>query len=422
VFKFEHPLPVLIQKTVWKAQGERSGGEMMGVKRQERRDNMAVNQEMRREFRFNPVSPGGKDLTRAVLLLEDGTVVEGVSFGAQNAVLGEVVFNTSMSGYQEILTDPSYCDQMVVMTYPLIGNYGINRDDSETLEPFAKALIVRDYAESGSNWRLQDELSDWLKQKGIIGISGVDTRMLTRIIRRKGTMKAAIGTGDITVEQLRTMLNQPLPRDQVKRVSTPVRYRIPGTKEKVVLIDFGSKHGILRHLTERGCNVTVVPYNTTAEEIMTLCPDGVVLSNGPGDPEDVPEAIETISRLIGRVPLFGICLGHQLLALASGAKTEKMVFGHRGGNHPVKELTSGKILMTSQNHSYTVNLESVKGTPLKVTHINQNDGTVEGLAIPEQHAFSVQFHPEASPGPEDSGELFARFIEMIAQAKEVKHA
>ncbi|OCA85510.1 carbamoyl phosphate synthase small subunit [Bacillus sp. FJAT-27225] len=348
------------------------------------------------------------------LILEDGSVFEGEVFGHLAQTKGEVVFNTGMTGYQEILSDPSYCMQLVVLTYPLAGNYGINRDDFESINPAISALIVKETADMPSNWRNEMTLDEYLKMKKIPGLKGIDTRRLTRAIRQHGTMKGAICSMDVNpVEVASELRTEQLPKDQVKTVSTKNPYPSPGRGNRVVLVDFGMKHGILRELNGRGCDVTVVPYNTTAEEIMQLKPDGVMLSNGPGDPKDVPEAIEMLKGVLGLVPIFGICLGHQLFALACGADTEKMPFGHRGSNHPVKELATGRISITSQNHGYSVNPDSLEGTELDITHIALNDRSVEGLRHKSLPAFTVQYHPEASPGPEDANGLFDRFMKMI---------
>jgi len=350
----------------------------------------------------------------AKLYLEDGTLFEGTSFGGEGQQVGEVVFNTGITGYQEVLSDPSYCGQIVTMTFPLIGNYGITRDDFEAVRPFVHGFVVRRHEEVPSNWRAQYSLGDMLKEYGIVGISDIDTRMLTRKIRSHGTMKGIIATGDIRVEELRERLGaSELLRDQVSRVSTKSVYNSPGKDQRIVLVDFGSKSGILRDLTRRDCDVVVVPHDTTAEQILRLRPDGILLSNGPGDPKDVPHAVETIKALLGKLPIFGICLGHQLFALACGADTEKLKFGHRGGNHPVKDLESGRCYITSQNHGYTVKEESLAGTGLVKTHINNNDGTIEGLKHESLPAFSVQYHPEASPGPFDSSYLFDDFLTMV---------
>ncbi len=359
------------------------------------------------------------------LILEDGTVFVGKGFGSETETIGEVVFNTGMTGYQEILSDPSYCGQIVTLTYPLIGNYGINRDDFESINPAVQGLIVKENAEFPSNWRTELSLHDYLKMKKIPGIAGIDTRKLTKIIRQHGTLKGMIcGIEEDAEEIVAKLRMKDLTNDQVKQVSTKTPYPSPGRGHRIVLVDFGLKHGILRELNNRDCDVIVVPYNTTAEEILSLSPDGIMLSNGPGDPKDVPEAIEMIQGLLGKVPLFGICLGHQLFALACGANTEKMKFGHRGSNHPVKDLQTGKVALTSQNHGYTVKEDSVTGTDLEVTHIALNDGTIEGLAHKNVAAFTVQYHPEASPGPEDANSLFNQFMELVeAEKKEaVAHA
>ncbi len=350
----------------------------------------------------------------AKLYLEDGTLFEGQSFGAEGSQIGEVVFNTGITGYQEVLSDPSYCGQFVTMTYPLIGNYGITRDDFEAVRPYVHGFIVKRSEEVPSNWRAQYSLGTLLKEFGVIGISGIDTRMLTRKIRSFGTMKGVLATGDVPLQELKAQLDAgSLLRDQVARVSSPSVYNAPGAGERIVLVDFGAKSGILRDLTQRGCDVVVVPHDTTAAAIMQLRPDGILLSNGPGDPKDVPHAIEMIRQLLGVLPIFGICLGHQLFALACGADTSKLKFGHRGGNHPVKDLVSGRCYITSQNHGYTVNVDSIERTDLMTTHINNNDKTIEGLRHRTHPAFSVQYHPEASPGPYDSSYLFDDFLTMV---------
>ncbi len=353
----------------------------------------------------------------ARLLLEDGTLFVGKGFGSEGESVGEVVFNTGITGYQEVVSDPSYCGQIVTMTYPLIGNYGIARDDFESVRPFIHGLVVRELEEVPSNWRAQFSVDSLLKEYGIVGISGVDTRMLTRILRRHGTMKGIITTSAASYDELMERLRgTDFMRDQVSRVSTKSVFNVPGGEQRVVLMDFGSKSGILRHLKDRGCDVVVVPHNATAAQIRRLKPDGIMLSNGPGDPKDVPHAVETIRELLGEIPMFGICLGHQLFALACGADTEKLKFGHRGGNHPVKELETGRCYITSQNHGYTVTVESVPDT-LEVTHINNNDKTIEGLRHKQHPAYSVQYHPEAAPGPYDSGYLFDRFVDLMHRVK-----
>ncbi|AZN40555.1 glutamine-hydrolyzing carbamoyl-phosphate synthase small subunit [Paenibacillus albus] len=355
---------------------------------------------------------------QARLLLEDGTLFTGLGFGAEGQSTGEVVFNTGITGYQEVLSDPSYCGQIVTMTYPLIGNYGITRDDFEAVRPYIHGFVVRRHEPVPSNWRAEYTLDRLLKEYGIIGISDIDTRMLTRKLRHFGTMKGILSTGAERVEELAERLNiSPLMRDQVARTSTTSIFSSPGDRERIVLVDYGAKSGILRELTKRGCDVVVVPHDTTAEQIRRLNPDGIQLSNGPGDPKDVPHAVKMIQELLGEYPIFGICLGHQLFALACGADTDKLKFGHRGGNHPVKELATGRCYITSQNHGYTVVEESVAGTKLEVSHINNNDRTIEGLKHSEFPAFSVQYHPEAAPGPYDSSYLFDQFLDMIRTHK-----
>lgn len=356
---------------------------------------------------------------QARLLLEDGTLFTGLSFGAEAQMMGEVVFNTGMTGYQEVLSDPSYCGQIVTMTYPLIGNYGITRDDFESIRPYIHGFVTRSHEEIPSNWRAQYSLGQLLKEHGIPGISDIDTRMLTRKLRHFGTMKGLITTGNERIEELAERLNiSQLMTDQVARTSTPNIFSSPGQGARIVLVDFGSKSGILRELTKRGCDVVVVPHDTTAEEIRHLAPDGIQLSNGPGDPKDVPYAVKMISELLGEYPIFGICLGHQLFALACGADSERLKFGHRGGNHPVKELSTNRCYITSQNHGYTVIEDSIANTGLSVTHINNNDRTIEGLKHNTFPAFSVQYHPEAAPGPQDSSYLFDEFLEMIRTHKQ----
>ncbi|WP_064093771.1 carbamoyl phosphate synthase small subunit [Rossellomorea aquimaris] len=359
------------------------------------------------------------------LILDDGTVFVGEGFGANKETIGEVVFNTSMTGYQEILSDPSYCGQLVTLTYPLVGNYGINRDDFESITPAIKGFIVREVADFPSNWRNESTLDELLKVKGIPGIADIDTRKLTRVIRQHGAMKGIICSAELDPqEMLRNLHGTKLRTDQVDQVSTKTAYASPGRGHRVVLMDFGMKHGILRELNKRNCDVIVVPYNTSAEEIRRLQPDGIMLSNGPGDPKDVPVAIGTIKELLGEIPIFGICLGHQLFALACGGDSFKMKFGHRGGNHPVKDLKTGKVALTSQNHGYAVDEASLGGSRLQVTHTAINDGTIEGLKHLDFPAFTVQYHPEASPGPEDSNYLFDDFLQLMKdeKRKELQHA
>ena len=356
------------------------------------------------------------------LILENGEEYLGFGFGSDSDKICEIVFNTSMVGYQEILSDPSYTYQAVVMTYPLIGNYGMADEDYETETPTIGAFVVREYNDEPSNFRSKKTLDSVMKEYDIPGIYGVDTRKLNRKIRDFGSMKAYITTPDTTLrEGMEKLSKTEIPRDAVSRVSRKNITFYPATAAPVnyhvVAIDCGMKQNIVRSMNARGINVTVVPWNTTEAQIMPLHPDGIFISNGPGDPTDVPEVIETVRSLIGKVPIFGICLGHQILSLANGAKTYKLKFGHRGGNHPVKNLKTNRIEITSQNHSYAVDTESLKGTPLKATHINLLDETIEGVECDEAYAFSVQYHPESAPGPQDSAYLFDAFIENMERFK-----
>lgn len=355
-------------------------------------------------------------MTTRKLILENGEVFEGLAFGSEKSSNGEVVFTTGMTGYQETISDPSFCGQIVAMTYPMIGNYGINRDDFETISPAIKGFVVHELAKTPSNFRSERTLDEFFKDKGIPGIEGIDTRKLTRMIRTEGSVKGYISAADeiVNVEEVVAGLKATvLPSNQVQQVSTKSAYPSPGRGKKVVLIDYGMKHGILRELNKRDCDVVVVPYDTTAKEVLAYNPDGIMLSNGPGDPKDVPEAVETIKELIGKVPIFGICLGHQLFALASGADSFKLKFGHRGANHPVKDLATGRTEITSQNHGYAIDPESLKNTDLEITHLALNDGTIEGVKHKVHPVFTVQYHPEASPGPEDPNHLFDQFIELM---------
>ena len=358
------------------------------------------------------------------LVMENGAEFTGASFGATCDTLCEMVFNTSMVGYQEIVTDPSYTEQMVVMTYPLIGNYGICADDHETKIPTMGAMVVREYNDLPSNFRSVQTLSQLLESHNIPGIQGVDTRKITRMIRNEGSQRAMLCAPELpTAEALKRIKNYRLPHDTVSRVSGQTVWRsdIENPRFTVVCVDCGIKLNIIRELNRHGCSAIVVPYDTPAEEIMGYKPDGLFLSNGPGDPEDVPTVIKAVRALKGRLPIFGICLGHQLIALAYHAKTYKMKFGHRGGNHPVKDLRTGKIAVTSQNHSYAVDLESLHNTPLTLTHQNLLDNTAEGLECAEDRVFSVQYHPESAPGPQDSTYLFDRFTSLMEKECE-RHA
>ena len=354
------------------------------------------------------------------IILEDGEEYLGYGFGANKESICEIVFNTSMVGYQEIVSDPSYTYQMVVMTYPLIGNYGITDEDYETKQPTIGGLVVREYNDFPSNFRYTKTLSEYLEENDIPGISGIDTRMLTRSIRNKGTRKVIITDINTSKEEaLEKLKKYEIPKDAVSKVSCKKKWysRTANYKYNVVAVDCGIKLNIIRSLNKRGCNVTIVPYNITAKEIENLKPDGIFFSNGPGNPEDVKEVINLIKELKGKYPIFGICLGHQLISLAYGAKTYKLKFGHRGGNHPVKNLETGKIEITSQNHGYAVEEESLKHTNLKVTHINLLDKTIEGVENKKDKIFSVQYHPESAPGPQDSTYLFDKFINLMEEEK-----
>jgi len=357
------------------------------------------------------------------LILEDGSVYSGYGFGCLEDKKVEIVFNTSMVGYQEILSDPSYTDQAVVMTYPLIGNYGMCDDDYETITPTISGMIVKEYCDYPSNFRTTKTLGQVMEEYSIAGLWGIDTRKLTRHIRNFGSMKACIAGEDADVSKVVAELKSwALPTDAVSRVSIKAvkKSDFPCEKvlRKVVAIDCGMKQNILRDLAKCGCDVTVVPWNTSADEILAMNPDGIFISNGPGDPADNEPTINTIRNLIGKRPLFGICLGHQIISLAYGAKTYKLKFGHRGGNHPVKNLENGKIEITSQNHSYAVDDKSLADTSLAITHINLLDNTVEGVECVKDKTFCVQYHPESAPGPQDSGYLFGKFIKLIDEFKE----
>ena len=379
---------------------------------------------------FNSTMNRPSTKLNAILALEDGTVLRGRSCGANGEAGGEMVFNTSLTGYQEIITDPSYKGQMVVMTYPMIGNYGITAGDNESRGPFLEALVVREMCHYPSNWESIQSVGDFLKSHGVMGIEGVDTRFLTRRIRDKGAQRALLSTVDLDEKSVkRRVKNIPkmTGRDLASAVTCSAAYdwseplpasgnihkiNFPRTPH-VVVVDFGAKFGILRHLASLGCRVTVVPAQAQAAQIEAMRPDGIMLSNGPGDPEPVAYAVMTIKKLLeARIPIFGICLGHQLLSLALGAKTYKLKFGHHGANHPVKDLATGKIEITTQNHGFCVDIDSLPDTVEK-THINLNDGTLEGLAHKELPVFSVQHHPEAAAGPHDARYLFQRFGKLI---------
>jgi len=378
----------------------------------------------------------------AVLALEDGRVFRGRSFGATGERTGEVVFNTSMVGYQEVLTDPSYRGQIVVMTCPEIGNYGVNEEDVESVRPQVEGFVVRELSETHSNWRARKDLHQYLKETRIVGISEIDTRAVTRHIRSDGAMKGCLSTLPMADEALVAKARKApglSEVDLVSMVTVPAVQRwagggassqawkanrsrlegnghpIPDRSPHVVAYDFGMKRNILHCMTEMGCHVTVVPASTTAEDALALHPDGVFLSNGPGDPATATYAVESARKLWGRVPIFGICLGHQILGLAGGGRTFKLKFGHRGSNQPVKDLATGRVEITAQNHGYAVDPDSLP-SDVEVTHLNLNDGTVEGFRHRDLPIVSVQYHPESSPGPHDSLHLFARFLQLMATA------
>ena len=372
---------------------------------------------------------------KAILVLEDGTVLKGYSFTGPGEVLGEVVFNTSMTGYQEILTDPSYKGQIVAMTYPLIGNYGINDEDIESSRIQVEGFIIKEYCPFPSNFRAKKTLAEYLMEAGVLGIEGVDTRALTRHIRVKGAMNGIISTEDFNVKSLLEKVKS-FPGLVGRDLATPISCKSPflwhggrcyktdisssvwrerEKPYKVVAIDCGIKFNILRELEKRGCEVLVVPARATAEDILGVRPSGIFLSNGPGDPAAVKHVIKQVQILIGKRPIFGICLGHQIIGLAMGGRTFKLKFGHRGANHPVKDLSSGKVEITVQNHGFCVDIDSLAGTGMEVTHINLNDNTLEGMRHRDLPLFSVQYHPEASPGPHDAKYMFDEFIRMMGK-------
>jgi carbamoyl-phosphate synthase small subunit len=367
---------------------------------------------------------------RATLALADGRVFKGYGFGAEGEGVGEVVFNTSMTGYQEILSDPSYRGQLATMTYPLIGNTGVNEPDIESTRPFLSGFIVKEYTDHSSNWRATDTLDSYLERHGIVAIQGIDTRALTKHIRDVGAQQGIISTTDLDQNRLvKRAAEAPglIGRDLVKEVSCDQPYdwtegswksqtSNPKSQDskpfKVVVYDFGVKRNILRRLVDSGCSVTVVPARMQASKVLSMNPDGIVLSNGPGDPEGVSYAVDAVRSLIGKKPIFGICLGHQILGLALNGKTYKLKFGHHGGNQPVMDLGTGKVEITAQNHGFAVDVDSI-GSEMELTHINLNDRTVEGMRHRKLPIVSVQYHPEASPGPHDAGYLFNRFVEMM---------
>lgn len=344
------------------------------------------------------------------LILQDGTIFEGNAFGYLKDSIGEVVFNTSMIGYGEVLTDPSYYGQIVTMTYPLIGNYGINLEDVESKGVHVKGFIVREKSDNPNNFRCEMDLDTYLKQNKVIGLEGIDTRALTKILRNNGTMKGIITLESASLEDVAAKLDSFSNTTAVKTVTRKEVEHINGDGPKVAVMDFGVKQNILRSFAKRGCDITVFPANSKPEEVLSINPDLIFLSNGPGDPEDLEDVIENIKELVGKKPIVGICLGHQLLALALGGQTSKLKFGHRGGNHPVKDLEQNKVFITSQNHGYYV---SQMPENMKVTHVNLNDNTVEGMRHTQLPIYSVQYHPEACPGPQDNDYIFDKFLELV---------
>ncbi|MBE5912821.1 MAG: carbamoyl phosphate synthase small subunit [Pseudobutyrivibrio ruminis] len=351
---------------------------------------------------------------KAFLILEDGTVFEGTSIGSTREVVSEIVFNTSMTGYLEVLTDPSYAGQAVCMTYPLIGNYGIT-DDMESGRPWPDGFIVRELSRIPSNFRCKGTIQDFLVKHNITGISGIDTRALTKILRDRGTMNGMITTNEhFNFDEIKPKLQAYRTGDVVSKVTCQEKTVLPGNGKKVALLDFGAKRNIAKSLNDRGCEVTIYPAHTPAKEILAAEPDGIMLSNGPGDPKDCGPIIDEVKKLYdSNVPIFAICLGHQLMALATGLDTHKLKYGHRGGNHPVKDLETGRVYISSQNHGYVVDTDGLDEKIAVPAFVNVNDGTNEGLKYTGKNIFTVQFHPEACPGPQDSGYLFDRFIKMM---------
>ncbi|WP_033829281.1 carbamoyl phosphate synthase small subunit [Bacillus andreraoultii] len=355
------------------------------------------------------------------LILEDGSVFIGGAFGSLEDSMGEVVFHTGMTGYQEIITDSAFAGQIVTLTYPLIGNYGINHEDIETFQPSIRGLIVKEVSDFPSNFRNQQTIMEYCRDKNIPGLQGIDTRKLTKKIRQQGTLRGMLCSTDVNHDAIIKQLQCKQEIDLVSTVSTKQVYSVLGRGYRIVLIDYGMKQGVLRELTLRNCNVSVVPYNSSISEILALHPDGILLSNGPGNPKNMPYAIKTIQSVLGKIPILGIGLGHQLLALASGAEVEKMKYGHRGNSYPVQEIRSGKVMLTSQNHGYVVEKESLKRVPLEITHIEINDHSIEGIRHQTMPAFSVQFNPEGSPGSEEAIEIFDHFLSMIKKWEGTRH-
>lgn len=349
---------------------------------------------------------------KAQLILENGVVFNGNAFGYIKETVGEVVFNTGMTGYQEVLTDPSYYGQIVTMTYPLIGNYGINIDDMESNSIKVKGFIVRENCKSPNNWRCEFELNDYLKRNRIIGLEGIDTRALTKIIRNNGTMKGIIAVRELTPSQIKTKLASFNNTNAVAEVTRDAIEVVEGRGAHIAMYDFGMKNNIIRSFGLRNCKMTIFPASAKAEEILAVNPDGIFLSNGPGDPKDLDGPIAEVKKLLGVKPITGICLGHQILALAMGANTIKLKFGHRGANHPVLDKATGRVMITSQNHGYVVEEETLP-SDIEVTHVNLNDQSIEGMKIKDKNAYTIQFHPEACPGPHDTDPIFDEFVALM---------
>lgn len=353
---------------------------------------------------------------KGILYLEDGTIYEGMGFGKRGTQVGELVFNTSMTGYQEVLTDPSYAGQIITMTYPLIGNYGINRFESESKGVYARGFITKSICSSPSNYMSEMSVNEMFKQYGVVGVYDVDTRSITKKIRNCGALKCVISNEEFSNDKLSDFLSKnEFRNDWMKRVGTKEKIHIKGRGPRVALMDLGAKSNIINNLIERNCDITIFPYNTDYEEILQMNPNGVLLSNGPGDPGEAVEAIELTKRLIQKFPVFGICMGHQILAHAVGGNTYKMKYGHRGGNHGVYDIDRDRAYITSQNHGYAVDSDSIKDKDMKITHMNLNDNTIEGMKHKTLPVFSVQFHPEGAPGPEDSAYLFDKFISFMKE-------
>ena len=353
-----------------------------------------------------------------ILYLQDGTIYEGKGFGKCGTSVGELVFNTSMTGYQEILTDPSYAGQIITMTYPLIGNYGVTSSENESRNVHARGFVVKAISENPSNYLCEGTIDDMLRNRNVVGVYGVDTRRITKKIRNSGAMKCVISNEGLNVQKLKKILDETeFNENYMEEVSRKEIVHIEGKGHKVALFDYGVKSNIVENLKLRGCDVTILPYNTTYEQLLMLNPEGVLLSNGPGDPKTLTEITETVKKIMKRYPTFGICLGHQILALAAGGDTYKMKYGHRGGNHGVYDIEKDRAYITAQNHGYAVDENSIAESGMIVTHINLNDKTVEGMKHEELPVFSVQFHPEGAPGPQDSSYLFDKFIELIEAKK-----